>query len=114
MKEALLGSDITMTETSQQDQGHEERAEGMTIRAKSRNVLSSMEACLTRVEKGSSGYNTYLEEVDGRLDGLKLKDIAIYDAMRMVFNELKESHDKELEELWGQFMAEVGRIQDVY
>ena len=32
----------------------------------------------------------------------------------MVLNELKESHAKYLEELQGQFMAEVGRIRDVY
>ena len=75
MKEALIGSDVTMTETSQQGRGCEEHVEGMTTRAKSRDVLSSMEAHLTRVEEALSGYNTHLEEVDGRLDGLESEDI---------------------------------------
>ena len=60
MKEALLGLDVTMTETSQQGRGREERAEGMTTRAKSRDVLSSMEVRLTRVEDGLSGYITHI------------------------------------------------------
>ena len=114
MKEALLGSDVTMMETSQQGRGREERAEGMATRSKSRDVLSSMEARLTRVEEALSGYNTHLEEVDGRLDGLESEDVAIHDGMRMVLNQLKESHAKDLEELRGQFMAEVGRVRDVY
>ena len=59
-------------------------------------------------------YNTHLQEVDGRLDGLESDDVAIHYAIRMVLNELKESHAKYLEELQGQFMAEVGRIRDVY
>ena len=75
MKEALLGSDVTMMETSQQGRGREERAEGMATRSKSRDVLSSMEVRLARVEEDLSGYNTHLEEVDGRLDGLESEDI---------------------------------------
>ena len=105
MKDVWLSSDVTMTETSQQGQGHKEHAEGMATRDKSRDVLSSMEAHLTRVEEGLSGCNTHLEEVDGRLDRLEMEDVEIHDTMRIVLNLLKESHAKELEELRGQSMA---------
>ena len=98
---ALLGSDVTMTETSQQRRGREEHTEGTTTRAKLRDVLSSMEARLTWVEEGLSGYNTHLEEVDGHLEGLGSEDAVIHDAMRMIFNQLKKSHTKDLEKLRG-------------
>ena len=114
MKVAFIGSDVTMTETSQQGRGCEEHVEGMTTRSKSRDVLSSMETRLNGVEKGLSGCNRHLEEVNGRLDGLKSEDVAIHDAMRMVLNQLKESHAKDLEELQRQYMAEVGHLRDMY
>ena len=99
MKEALIGSDFTKTETSQQGRGCVEHVEGMTTRSKSRDVVSSMEVRLTRVEEGLSGCNIHLLEVNGRLDGLESEDVEIHDAMRMVLNQLKESHAKDLEEL---------------
>ena len=66
-----------------------------------KDVLSSREARLTWVEEGLSGYNTHLEEVDGHLEGLGSEDAVIHDAMRMIFNQLKKSHTKDLEKLRG-------------
>ena len=114
MKDALLGSEVAVSETSQQGRGREEQPEGRTTRAKSRDILASMEARLARVEEGASNMEARLDDMDQRIDGLEAEDAELQGAVRESLNKLEASYRKDLEELRAELTAEVGRVRDVY
>ena len=74
-KDVCIGSEVTSGEDSQR-QGREEQpnpSTTSTTRAKSRDMITNLEARLSRLEERVNERDEHLEFIDHRMDGLRLK-----------------------------------------
>jgi len=115
-KDQVVGSDTTNVESSQQGRGREEQRDPTAPkpRGKSKDVISSFEIRLTRVEESVGDLGARMENLDQRVGGLEADFAEIHEEVREVLVKLEESNRADLQALRDEFMAEVTRLRDVH
>ncbi|KAI5675508.1 hypothetical protein M9H77_06458 [Catharanthus roseus] len=116
IKDQVAGSDTTIVESSEQGRGREEQRDPVIpkLRGKSKDLTTSFESRLTRVEEGIGAVDAHVENLDQRVEGLEADIAETHEEVREALTKLGDSNRVDLQALKDEFMAEVARLRDVH
>ncbi|KAI5653142.1 hypothetical protein M9H77_30329 [Catharanthus roseus] len=106
----------TNVESSQPGRGREEQRDPVIPkpRGKSKDLTTSFESRLTRVEEGMGAVDAHMENLDQRVEGLEADIAETHEEVREALTKLGESNRVYLQALRDEFMAEVARLRDAH
>ncbi|GMI87533.1 hypothetical protein HRI_002422600 [Hibiscus trionum] len=89
---------LSDTEVMREQRGREEMVDSKATRqmAKSKDVISSIESCLTRVEESVWGMGAQVDNLQQRVKGLKVEDAEIYTTMKAMMLKLEDTMRAEM------------------
>ncbi|PON55447.1 hypothetical protein PanWU01x14_187620 [Parasponia andersonii] len=96
-------------EVSTSERGHDEEKKGVT-RGNSRDVVTSLEARVSRLDSNLGTLGEQIDDLDGRYDGLETEDAKIYNGIKDVLGELEADLRREIESLH----LEIGKVRDLF
>ncbi|PON69358.1 hypothetical protein PanWU01x14_087990 [Parasponia andersonii] len=91
------------------ERGCDEGKKGAT-RGKSRDVVTSLEARVSRLESNLGTLGEHVDDLDGRCDGLETEDAEIHSSIKDALGGLEAGLRREIESLH----LEIAKIRDLF
>ncbi|KAI5662947.1 hypothetical protein M9H77_22270 [Catharanthus roseus] len=116
IKDQVAGSDTTNVESSQQGWGCQEQCDPVIpkLMGKYKELTTSSESSLTRVEEGMGTVDAHMENLDQRVESLEADIAETHEEVRKALTKIGESNRVDLQALRDEFMAEVAHLRDVH